>query len=107
MKQYLLILHKWTIVLSLFFIPYYIHNARIERILNHYSHKSNAIYIIISIQKLNATEASLASEIILQTSTNIEQLQFIIFHPLINKLKSISLTKNFYINPDFPPPVLA
>ncbi len=106
MKRYLPILHKWTSLLSLILIPYYIHSARIDRILNKYTQKSNAIYIIIPVQKSDTIQTFPANDFILQANGNVEHIQFIIFHSHTTELKSISQTKSFYINSDIPPPNL-
>lgn len=106
MKRYLPILHKWTSLLSLILIPYYIHSARIDRILNNYTQKSNAIYIIIPVQKSDVIQSLPASDLFLQTNEKIEQLHFVIFHSHTTELKSISQTKIFYRNSDIPPPSL-
>ncbi len=106
MKRYLLILHKWSLVLSLFLIPYYIHSARIDRILNNYTQKSNAIYLTIPVQKSDVSNSSFTNDIILQTDRKIEQIFFVIFLFHINNLKSFSQSKILYINADIPPPYL-
>ena len=69
MKSRLKIPYKWAIFICLLIIPYYIHAARIDRILNNYTQKSNAIFIILQEQvskKLN-TLAKLKTYLYIQT----------------------------------------
>jgi hypothetical protein len=106
MKSYFPILFKWTSFFSLLLIPYYIHCSRIDRILNHYTQKSNAIYIIIHASKSDMIQ-SLPTEIIMpHVNQRIERAHFVILYIQRKELESIPKTKNFYLNSDIQPPNL-
>lgn len=104
MKRRFLELYKWTSLISLILIPYYIHSARIDRILNNYTQKSNAIYLIVKSQKSTSIDMNRSIELIHSETGSINHLQIIIFYSITEEFKSISRTRTFYINSDIPPP---
>ncbi len=104
MKARRSILYKWVILFCLLIIPYYIHSARVDRILNNYTQKSNALYLILPDQKSNLVDSNDCTNIAYLPIENICPLQLVLFHCNVKEIKSKILAKVFYLNTDIPPP---
>ncbi len=104
MKSRLKIPYKWAIFICLLIIPYYIHAARIDRILNNYTQKSNAIFIILQEQvskKLNTLEKY---ELFLDPILNICHTDNILYIITFEVFIIFSQIKKLFIYSDLPPP---
>lgn len=103
------ILHKWTILLSLLIIPYYIHIARMERILKKYKYtqKSNSIFAPLGQQKIVLPDTPIDNQPFQEPISEISYKPIFLFNISLEKFIILNQTKKIFINSDLPPPYLS
>ena len=94
------ILFKWSLGLLLIYLPIYITSVRMDRLLEEYTHKSNATYIL----KTKIADFKIQNDIIITdgfypVKANVEKYIVVLFI-----LKSFTQLRKFYIYSDLPPP---
>ncbi|MBP6739671.1 MAG: hypothetical protein KA146_06755 [Leptospiraceae bacterium] len=101
------ILIKLTILLSLLIIPYYIHIARIERILKKYKYtqRSNSTVAPFNQQKIDIhSAASIDNQPFQELIPKIYNKPIFLFNVALEEFIILNQTKKFFLNSDLPPP---
>lgn len=103
------ILHKWTILLSLLIIPYYIHIARMERILKKYKYtqRSSFIFAPLEQQKICPPNTPIDNQLFQKPISKISYKPIFLFNISLEKFIILNQTKKIFINSDLPPPDLS
>lgn len=106
MRIKLPMLYKLVLLISLIIIPFYIHCARIDRILNQYTTKSNAIYIILHEQESKIINPFVQGYVLFQRPVTNICHTYIFLHSIdLLEIESVDQIKILYLNSDLPPPV--
>lgn len=103
MKNKFSIPFKWAIFISLLIIPYYIHCARIDRILNNYTSKSNALFLVLQEKEVSKGKIVFNFDFFLASSNSLCPIYFL-FNSTTVIYSNINQTKKFFIYSDIPPP---